>query len=187
MPYPAQTNRETIVVAARELIEREGAESVSLAQLAATLGIKAPSLYRHIPSKDALLQAVNTLTFEKLFAAYAAALQQQAGDTRGKLLAVCHAHRDFAHASPRTYALAFTSTLFAQRPSAELLEQLVLPVQALTAELVGEERSLAALRGLLALMHGFAMLEINDQLRRGGDLTQAYEAAVDAYLTGWAS
>jgi AcrR family transcriptional regulator len=183
MPYPAQTNRATIVATARELIEREGAETVSLAQLAATLGIKAPSLYRHIPNKDALLQAVNTLTIQELFAVYEVALRDAPQAPQARVLAICRAHRAFAHANRRTYTLAFSNAIPAQRPPDELLEQLVLPVEALLADVVG--RALSALRGLLALMHGFVMLEINDQLRRGGDLTATFEAAVAAYLAGW--
>ncbi|MEM8862291.1 MAG: TetR-like C-terminal domain-containing protein [Chloroflexota bacterium] len=49
----------------------------------------------------------------------------------------------------------------------------------------GEENSLVALRGLLAITHGFVSLEINGQYRRGGDLSQAFEVVVRAYLSGW--
>jgi AcrR family transcriptional regulator len=37
-------------------------DNVSLAMLAASFGIKAPSLYRHVKNKAELLQAVNLLT-----------------------------------------------------------------------------------------------------------------------------
>jgi hypothetical protein len=53
------------------------------------------------------------------------------------------------------------------------------------AEITGEAESLPALRGLLALMHGFVMLELAQQFRRGGDLDAAYDKAVRAYLNGW--
>jgi AcrR family transcriptional regulator len=185
MPYPAQTNRETIVEAARALIEREGAEQISLAQLASALGIKAPSLYRHIASRDALLRAVNERSFQQLFAAYNTALGQAAPDARARLLALCRAHRAFAHANPRVYVLAFSAGRPEQRPDPQALEQLALPIQAIMAELVGVERSLTALRGLLALLHGFVMLELNGQLQRGGDLTAAFEASIAAFLMGW--
>ncbi|MCA9902121.1 MAG: helix-turn-helix transcriptional regulator, partial [Anaerolineales bacterium] len=59
MPYPSQVNRETIVAQAWQLIEAEGADNLSLSKLAEQLGIKAPSLYRHVGSKAGLLQAIN--------------------------------------------------------------------------------------------------------------------------------
>jgi AcrR family transcriptional regulator len=183
MPYPAQTDREIIVQTARELIEKEGIEQLSLAQLAATVGIKAPSLYRHIQNKAALIQAVNFLTFQQLFAAYEQALEAAAAEPKARLLALFRAHRAFAQANPVTYMLAFTTT--EPREDENLLEQMVLPVQALMAALSGEARSLAALRGALALLHGFVMLELNKQFRRGGDLDEAFEQAIKAYVAGW--
>jgi AcrR family transcriptional regulator len=185
MPYPARTDRETIIDTARVLIEREGAESLSLARLAYTLGIKPPSLYRHVASKTALLQAVISHTFERLFEAYEMALPAAGDEPRARLLAILRAHRAFALANPETYVLAFTTTVPEQRADERALEQMALPIQDIMAALTGPEDSLPALRGALALVHGFAMLELKQQLRRGGDLAEAFEAAIAAYLAGW--
>jgi AcrR family transcriptional regulator len=185
MPYPAQTDRAAIVQTARDLIETEGAEQVSLARLAAALGIKAPSLYRHVPSKAALLLAVNELTLAELFAAYAAARAAAGSEPRAQLLALARAHRAFAHAHPAAYGLAFTTTAPEQRPDAGRLEQSAIPLQELMAAVSGPEQSLPALRGALALIHGFVMLELKAQFQRGGDLDAAFDAAFNAYLDGW--
>lgn len=170
---------------ARALIERQGAERLALADVAAVCGIKAPSLYRHVPSKAALIQTVNALTFQLLFDAYNTALAAAPSHPHDRLRALCRAHRAFAHANPRTYILAFTTTTPEERADERVLEQRALPIQAIMAELVGAVRSLPALRGALALIHGFVMLELNEQFRRGGDLPAAFEAAIDAYLAGW--
>lgn len=185
MPYPAQTDRTTIVQTARTLIEQEGVDQLSLAWLASVLGIKAPSLYRHVPSKTALLQAVVTLTFQQLFEAYTMALDAGGDTPEEQLLAILRAHRAFAHANPRTYVLAFTTTVPEQRADEAMLARLALPIQQLMAALSGPAQSLAALRGALALVHGFVMLELNQQLRRGGDLDAAFNAAITAYIVGW--
>jgi uncharacterized protein YhhL (DUF1145 family) len=71
------------------------------------------------------------------------------------------------------------------RPSEEFLLSIALTYQAMITPLTGEATSLTALRGLLALMHGYAMLMLTEQFRRGGDLNQAYTDAVRAYLRGW--
>lgn len=183
MPYPAQTSYDAIVTTAQDLIERDGAEQLSLAQLAAALNIKAPSLYRYVDSKATLLRAVVVRTFDQLFAAYDVALQS-GGTPREQLRRVLVAHRAFAHAHPAGYVLAFTTSAPEERPDAQSLEARVLPVQRILAELTGADAALSALRGALALVHGFVMLELHRQLRRGGDLDAAFELAIDAYLAG---
>jgi AcrR family transcriptional regulator len=50
--------RGRIVAAAIGLIEREGADAVSMRRIAAELGVGVMSLYNHVPSKDALLNGV---------------------------------------------------------------------------------------------------------------------------------
>ena len=49
---------ERIVESAIELIDREGQEALSMRHLGAALGVEAMSLYRHFPSKHALLESV---------------------------------------------------------------------------------------------------------------------------------
>lgn len=185
MPYPAQITRAAIVAAAYALIERDGIARLTLAQLAEALGVRAPSLYRHVSSRAALIQLVNTHTIELLFAAFGAAIQGAGAEPAARLRALLHAHRAFAHAHPTTYALALSAADPEERPDERMLEGLALPLQAIMAEHSGPERALPALRGALALAHGFAMLELSGQLRRGGDLDAAFAASVDAYLRGW--
>lgn len=186
MPYPAQTSREAIVDAAQTLIERDGVEQLSLAGLAAALNIKAPSLYRHVASKAALIQLVNARTFGQLFAAYDAALGAGGGQPAEQMRRILYAHRAFARAHPARYVLAFTTATAEERPDDTALEELALPIQQVMAGVSGEAASLSGLRGALALVHGFVMLELHQQLRRGGDLDSAFAAAVDAYLDGLA-
>ncbi|MFI6787245.1 TetR/AcrR family transcriptional regulator [Nonomuraea sp. NPDC050383] len=51
-------SRARIVAAAIDLIEREGADAVSMRRIAAELGVGVMSLYNHVPTKDALLDGV---------------------------------------------------------------------------------------------------------------------------------
>ena len=187
MPYPAQTDLTTIVLMAQKLIEDEGVEQLSLARLAAALGIKAPSLYRHVASKSALIRLVNQLTLDDLFVAFAAATSTTLATPQAHMTAILESYRAFALAHPQTYTLAFTTTDPEERPEARALEQKVLPLQTLMAQITGEAQSLAALRGALALVHGFVMLELKGQWQREGDVSEAFAAAIRAYLRGWSS
>jgi AcrR family transcriptional regulator len=185
-PHPGKITRERLIETAWALAEQEGIEKLSLARLADALGIAAPSLYHHMRGKADLIRAVNERTIEMLFSALYGAADQGEGQPQAQITALAHAYRVFAHAHPVTYALAFTTIDPAARPDAADQERAVLPLQAIMARISGEARSLDALRGLLALIHGFVMLELNAQLRRGGDSGAAFDYAVRAYLTGCA-
>ena len=184
-PYPARTDRQQIIEAALELIERKGVENLSLNGVAAKTGVKTPSLYNHISGKKDLLRAVIERTFRELFAAYQPALQAEGTSAEERLRRVFRLHRNYAHAHPNAYILAYTTCDPDLRADPVELEGQALALQGVMAEISGEERSLPALRGALALAHGFVMLELREQLQRGGDLGQAFEASVEAYLRGW--
>lgn len=185
MPYPTQIDPAATVELARQLIEREGYEAVSLNRLATALNVKAPSLYRHFASKADLIRAVNLLTNTDLIAALHAAFGQAGGSVIERLDAMAAAYRAFALTHPRTYMLAFSALNEDMRIDPQAAEALAIPLQQVLAELVGAERSLPALRGLWALLHGFVSLEIDGQFRRSGDLDAAFAQSVHAYLAGW--
>ena len=183
MPYPSLIDRDRIVEAARELIETEGIDAVTLRVVADALGVKAPSLYRHVKNKNALLLAVNEVTHSELNVATLDAADSSAALAE-RLVNIALAYRHYAHAHPVCYELAMSSNP-ETRPAEDMLVQLVLPLQALFAQLAGEADSLAALRGAYAFLHGWVSLEINQQLQRGGDLGAHFEQSFRAYLAGW--
>ena len=184
-PYPLRAGRKNIIEAARLLIEQEGVEELSLAKLANAVGVKAPSLYKHIKNKESLLHAVIEATYQNLFTAYDQALQNSGATAEERILALSDAHYQFAHANPNTYVLAYSTIEPEQFSDTDLLLKQAVQVQDIVSEIAGETNSLTAYRGLLALTHGFVMLELNGQFRRGGDLQQTLRDAVHAYLHGW--
>ena len=182
MPYPSQIDFETIIETAREMIEREGVEELTLRKLADALGVQAPSLYRHVANKSALLRAVNEETTKEMMdSLYSAATDSTASE---RLIAVAHAFRRFSHEHPIAYQIAFSAS-FDERPSAALREALVLPLQSLFAEVLGEDKAFPALRGAYAFLHGWVMLELSQQFERGGDLDAHFEQSFRAVLRGW--
>lgn len=187
MPYPAQMDANRIVNYASEVIEAEGLDNLSLNKLATLLGVKAPSLYRHFASKNDLLRAVNTYTGNQMVDSILAAVETAPDDPQGRVRAMAHAYRDYIHTHPQKYTLLFGALTPELRPDPAMLEGLAIPLQKLMAAISGEADSLAALRGFMALVHGFAMLELKGQFQRGGDLNQAFSRVVDAYIAGWAS
>lgn len=57
--------REKILLAALRLFSRRGYDAVSVEQIAQAVGIKAPSLYKHFPSKQAIFDAILAETAQR--------------------------------------------------------------------------------------------------------------------------
>ncbi len=184
MPYPSQIDYDRIIESAREQIEAHGIDAVTLRMVADALGVKPPSLYRYVKNKNAMLLAVNEVTLQEL----ADTIMQVADSCKTLtecLVEMAIAYRQYAHTHPVCYELAMSSNPEIKPPQ-DVQVQLILPLQDLFAQLTGDNDSLAALRGAFALLHGWVSLEINQQLRRGGDLSAHFEQSFRAYLAGWA-
>ncbi len=66
MPYPAKTNAQTILAAAIEHLEQYGEETLSMRELASTLGLSPRALYRYYPDRAALEAAIAEEGFHRL-------------------------------------------------------------------------------------------------------------------------
>jgi AcrR family transcriptional regulator len=55
---PRKLSAEAIVTAAIALLDREGGDALTMRRLGADLGVEAMSLYRHVPNRRALLDAI---------------------------------------------------------------------------------------------------------------------------------
>src|SRR5690348_16944125 len=90
-----------IVGAARALLESEGADALSMRNLADRLGIRAPSIYKHFPNKEALEAAMISDGFEEQAELFEAALAK----SDRPLLAMTETYRAYAKAHPHLYRL----------------------------------------------------------------------------------
>lgn len=147
-----------VVQAAAALADSHGLEALTLAQLAAELEIKVPSLYNHVAGLAGLRRELALAGMHASADYLRRAAVGKAGDAAVR--AVLRAYRDFARAHPGLY----TASLRAPSPddatlqaaSADLLEVVV---AVLAPYGLGEEASLHAVRGLRSLVHGFVELE----------------------------
>src|SRR5471030_1292324 len=90
-----------IVAIALELLEEEGPDGLSMRRLAERIGIRAPSIYKHLPDKHALEAAIISVGFELQADACERALEG-AEDQLGSL---GRAYRQFGNAHPHLYRL----------------------------------------------------------------------------------
>lgn len=94
-----------IIAAARRLLEREGAEAVTMRRVGDAVGITAMAIYRHYPDRAALLNAVADQGFAEL----AAVVQRTRLPARiePRLIRLTDLFVDHALAHPRMFELMF--------------------------------------------------------------------------------
>ena len=165
---PLSSRAREIVEEARRLLEEEGADGLSMRRLADRLGIRAPSIYKHLPDKRALENALISAAFEEQAVAFEAALAED--DPIG---AIAAAYRDFARRHPHLYRLMTGHPLDREHlvPGSE--ESAARPV----VEAFGD-RDLA--RAAWAFAHGMTILELNDRFPADADLGAAWNRGLDA-------
>ncbi len=110
--------RDRVLEAAWELAERDGLANWTLRDLAAAVGMRAPSLYTHFDGRDDILDAMFAQGWEQLEQELHA-LEDDEGDGRIGLLEGAAAFFDFCTASVPRYQLLFTHVLGEWTPSAE--------------------------------------------------------------------
>ncbi|MDQ1123181.1 TetR/AcrR family transcriptional regulator [Microbacterium trichothecenolyticum] len=161
MPTPERTSIGEIVDEATRLLDAGGPAAVTMQAVASAVGVKAPSLYKRVRDRDALLAMVGAAAADDL-----ARLLSDAGQDLGAMLA---AFRRFAHARPEAFRLLFTTAVDPDRLAATSE-----PVLRAAASLVGDEQALAAARLVTAWATGFVTMELAGAFRLGGDLDEAF-------------
>ncbi|GGD09930.1 TetR/AcrR family transcriptional regulator [Nocardioides daphniae] len=95
---PATSRRQQLLDLAAEMFARRGFHGVSVTDLGAAAGISGPALYKHFPSKDAMLAEMLVSISEELLSVgrARAASAAETGDVRSALAALVGWHVDFA-------------------------------------------------------------------------------------------
>ena len=165
-----------IVATARLLLEREGPEALTMRRLGEELGIRAPSLYKHLASKKAIEVALIEEAFRDIGAALHAALEgrDDPADATRNLLAT---YRRFSLAQPNLYRLATAGRLPREDLAPGLEDWAGEPFLLVTGE-----PHLA--RALWSFAHGMVILEIDGRYpgeARDSELDETWEAGAAAF------
>jgi AcrR family transcriptional regulator len=158
-----------IVTVARGLLETEGPEALTMRRLADAMGIRAPSLYKHLPHKTAPETAIVIDGFEQAATAFEAATRE----ADEPLAAFVAAYRAFAAAHPHVYRLMTERPL----PRADMPPGL----EARTADpLQRAAGSPARARAAWAFIHGMIMLELTERFPDDGVTELAWQSGIAA-------
>jgi AcrR family transcriptional regulator len=169
-----------VVAAGRRLLEEEGPEALTMRRLAERVGIRAPSLYKHLPDKAALEAAIIATGFEEAAATFERAVEgvgEGPGNGRGALVALAAAYRRFALEHPHLYRLMNNGPL----PRAHLPPGLE---NRTAAPLLRAAGSQDRARAVWAFAHGMVMLELDHRFPADADLDAAWRAGIAAFQPG---
>jgi AcrR family transcriptional regulator len=182
----ARLDANMVVAAAAQLADAQGLESVTLARLAARLGVRAPSLYAHVDGLADLRRRIAARGVRELTGALQAAAAGRSG--ADSLQAIARAYRAYGLAHPGTYEALQRAPDVSDRESEEAARRLVDVVVAVLRGygLEGKE-ALHGVRIVRAALHGFVTLEARGAFGLPLSLDESFELLVAALDRGLAS
>lgn len=149
----------TVTEAAASLADETGVDGLSMGLLAERLGVKTPSLYKHVAGIDDLTHRVAVLAMTELADALRDATQGLSGTDA--LTAAAQAMRDYIKQHPGRYAAGNAAR--AAGPDDPLQAAAERVLHSLSATLRGydiaPEQEIHALRMVRSTLHGFATFE----------------------------
>jgi AcrR family transcriptional regulator len=160
-----------IVDAARSLLEADGPDAVTMRAVADQLGIRAPSLYKHLPDKGALETALVARGFEEIGAVF----ERAAAEAADPLAAIAAAYRTWALDHPHYYRLMTAKALDRDQLPAGVEARGAAPL----VEACGGDPDRA--RAAWAFAHGMATLELAGRFPPDADVDAAWRVGVDAF------
>ena len=167
-PAGDQVDRRTqLVAAARHLLETEGPEALTIRRLGEAVGIRGPSVYKHVPDKG----TIEDLLAEAGLSELGEALQGVAPT----FAALSTGYRTWALAHPHMHRLLSSRPLNRPRLPTGLEDRAASPLVAAC----GGDVDLS--RAAWATMNGLVDLELAGRFPPGTDLPAVYAAASRAY------
>lgn len=169
--------RSSLIEAADLILQRDGADALSLRAIAAEVGVSHMAPYSHFKNKKELIQAVTEMGFERLAETMIEATQAP-GAENNLVLTYGAAYLEFAINNPQLYRLMLGQiesrgrkkgsvpgvALIAPNVSASIKRPFKLLRTAFAATLPDEEKVASKALGAWALVHGLSALLIEGQI-----------------------
>lgn len=191
-----QDTIEQILSIARAEMQRDGVAALSLGAIARQLGMRTPSLYTYVDSKNAIYDELFRRGFEE-FGRWMDERPYRQGPLRANLISAMETYMGFAQANPDLYQLMFQRPVPDFVPSDESMAVSLGLLQSAQEELAhildgGElhtDLPIEEARDLfIATQHGLTELHLanNPELEVGGGrFGKLVEQAVDLFLAAW--
>ena len=177
-------DRDQVTVAAADLADAEGLEHLSLARVAAALGVSSPSLYSHVDGLAGLHRAIAVEASTRLHTEVRQAASGRTGVDA--LTTIGHAYRRFARRHPGRYATLHTTPSVEDDPEVfAAFGALVTTLAAVLAELgLPEADAVPLIRTLRSALHGFVSLEASGGFGLPADVDASFDVLIDVIVLG---
>jgi AcrR family transcriptional regulator len=176
-----------VVERAGELLDQRPGDSLSLAVVADSLGVRAPSLYKHVDGLPGLHRGLVLLAKGALADTLRDAVVGRSGDDA--VTALADAYRRWALAHPGQYPLTVRAPLEGDADDLAVSERATSVVYtALGGYGLDGDDAVDATRFLRAALHGFVSLETSGAFALPVDLERSWQRAVQhvvAALAAW--
>lgn len=169
----------SVVEAGAALADEVGLGRLSMALLAERLGVKTPSLYKHVTGQADLAHRIAVLGMDELADVIRDAIQGRAG--RDALVAGAHAMRTYVLAHPGRYDAGNAAKV--EGPDDPLIPAVDRVLASWSAMLhgyeLGPDQEIQALRMLRSVLHGFTVLEAAGSFQIDSDVDRSFTWMVD--------
>ena len=179
-----------VVRTAADIADETSFAGVTLGLVAERLGVRAPSLYKHVDGLADLQHRIATLAMTEFGDIARDAVAGLAG--RDALAALANALRGYVTAHPGRYAATVGAEFTG--PDDPLLKAGTRVIELIGAVLrgyrIGEDTVVHAIRSVRCTLHGWAALQAVNGFQWSGDLDVSFEALIefmDSGLRGLAS
>jgi AcrR family transcriptional regulator len=170
----AGLNPASVTEAAAALVDEIGFENLSMGLLAERLGVKTPSLYKHVASQADLAHRIAVLAMDELADAIRDATQGRSG--KEALVAGAHAMRSYVLRHPGRNAAGNAAIVIG--PDDPLVPAIGRVLASWKAMLHGyrldPEEEIHALRMLRSILHGFSTLEAIGSFQINADVDDSF-------------
>lgn len=175
-PTIPSSRRQQIVDAARRLLEEHGPAALSMRNVAAEIGIRAPSLYEHVTDKRALESAIIADALNEQATTQTAFLEGYQGDD--PLMGIAMNYRAWALEHPHLYRLIYSRDLDRNDPAVAEAEHVAAqPIRSLTGG------DVSASRAIWSFAHGMVSLELAERFPPDTDVDELWRRGIEAMKT----
>ena len=164
--------KNALIKAGIEILSRDGVGGLSLRKAAQAAGVSHTAPYAHFADKQALIAAISTEGFRRLFEQLNAVREKYPDDPKRQLVEAAWAYVRFAQTDPAHFRVTFSSTVERQRDYPALVEmtarsfgqvtQIVQTCQAAGVLHPGPVDMQAY--SVWSIVHGFTSLLIEEQI-----------------------
>lgn len=176
--------KEIILHTAVDIADRKGLTGVSLKEIADVLGIKPPSIYKHMPGGlTQIKQDIMVLGWREIDEVIVRRTAGKAGDDA--VMALCRAFREYANQHPGVFEALQWHNSYISIENDDATKGIIQTLyQILDAYELREDEKLHILRMLRAFVEGYSLIENHGGFGNPISLDESFDYAVSAMIRG---